>query len=337
MFDLEYAIAGVMLLALILYLLTGGADFGGGLWDLFAIGPRKKEQRLLIADAIAPIWEANHVWLIVVIVLLFVCFPSAYAVISTAFHIPLTLMLVGIVLRGTSFIFRSYNKNSPKTQKRWGLLFAISSIITPVMLGVVIGGISAGQVHIDPATKLVSTNFFSEWLRPFPFAVGFFTLALCAYLSALYLTLEASPHVLLQQDFRFRALIAGITSLVIAAIALALSNNQAPEIYQGIIHAPWSPGLPIIAGILGMSGLVCLFLRLDFAATTIGMAQTVVFMLGFGAAMFPYIIVPDLTILQAAAPESILKPVLIALGVGAVVLVPAFSYLYYVFKLRHES
>jgi len=103
MLTLELCVAGVMLISLIIYMLTGGADFGGGVWDLFAPGPRAKSQRTLITQAIAPIWEANHVWLIVIVVLLFVAFPVAFAAISTALHIPLTLMLIGIVLRGSAY------------------------------------------------------------------------------------------------------------------------------------------------------------------------------------------------------------------------------------------
>ena len=112
MLSLEFCIACVMLISLIIYMLTGGADFGGGIWDLFATGRRASAQRSLIAHAIGPIWEANHVWLIVIVVLLFVAFPVAFAAISTALHIPLTFMLIGIVLRGTAFVFRTYDVQS---------------------------------------------------------------------------------------------------------------------------------------------------------------------------------------------------------------------------------
>jgi cytochrome bd ubiquinol oxidase subunit II len=121
---------GLLFAALVLYAVLGGADYGGGVWDLLAFGPRAREQRGLIETAIGPVWEANHVWLIFMIVLLFTAFPRAFAALSTALHIPLTLMLLGIVLRGTSFTFRQYHSEDDTVQRRWGRLFAISSVFT---------------------------------------------------------------------------------------------------------------------------------------------------------------------------------------------------------------
>src|SRR5437870_13283418 len=128
MFDLE---------SLIEYALMRDADFGGGIWNVLAFVPRAKRQREAIADAIAPIWEANHVWLILVVVMLFTGFPPAFAALSTVLHVPLTIMLIGIVLRGSAFIFRSYDV--PASRARWGPLFAISSLVTPVLLGACVG------------------------------------------------------------------------------------------------------------------------------------------------------------------------------------------------------
>jgi len=171
-------LAGIMMLALTFYVLLGGADFGGGVWDLLAGGSRAARQRALIADAIGPIWEANHVWLILVVVLLFVCFPSAFAAISTALHIPLTVMLLGVVLRGSAFAFlHAYThdeQHHDPRPRRWSRVFAVASLITPVTLGVTLGALSTG-IHLDAAGR-VQTDFVSEWLAPFPFAVGLFTL-----------------------------------------------------------------------------------------------------------------------------------------------------------------
>ena len=120
-------VAAVMVLALNAYALTGGADFGGGVWDLLARGPGREAQRSLIAEQIAPIWEANHVWLILVVVVLFTAFPAVFAALGTVLHIPLTLMLLGIVARGSSFVFRSYGKHDDASQQRWGRVFAVAS------------------------------------------------------------------------------------------------------------------------------------------------------------------------------------------------------------------
>ena len=176
----ELLVAGVVLVGLIVYSLTGGADFGGGVWDLFALGRRAQLQREAVAKAIGPIWEANHVWLIVVIVLLWTCFPKVFATIGIALHVPLTLTLIGIVLRGSAFVFRHYDKQDARSQLRWSLVFAIASVITPITFGMSVGALSSGTLPIDPVTGMVQTDFFSSWAAPFPVVVGLYTLALFA-------------------------------------------------------------------------------------------------------------------------------------------------------------
>ncbi|HLA79552.1 MAG TPA: cytochrome d ubiquinol oxidase subunit II, partial [Vicinamibacteria bacterium] len=141
---LELALAGVLMAALVIYALGGGADFGGGVWDLLASGPRAASQRRTIEQAIGPIWEANHVWLILVIVVLFVAFPPGFAALGTALHIPLALMLIGIVLRGSAFAFRSYGAASDLEARRWGRVFAVASLVTPLTLGWSVGAVASG-------------------------------------------------------------------------------------------------------------------------------------------------------------------------------------------------
>ncbi len=136
----EPTLAGLLALllaaALNAYVLFGGADFGGGVWDLLASGPRQRRQREVIGHAIGPIWEANHVWLILAIVLTFTCFPPVFARLGIVLHIPLTLMLVGIVLRGSAFTFRSYDDEHDAAQLRWGRIFSSASVMTPLLLGI---------------------------------------------------------------------------------------------------------------------------------------------------------------------------------------------------------
>src|SRR5260370_2384283 len=161
---IETIIAAVMIAALMIYALLGGADYGGGVWDLFAFGKRAPAQRALIANGVGPVWEANPVWLILVIVVLFTAFPPAFAAISTALNIPLTLLLIGIVLRGTTFTFRAHDVKRDDVQHRWSLLFSIASIITPVLLGVVLGAIASGTIRVE--NGVVVSGFLKSWLRP---------------------------------------------------------------------------------------------------------------------------------------------------------------------------
>ena len=162
---LETLIATVMLAALILYALMGGADYGGGMWDLLASGPRKQRQRQAIVEAIAPIWEANHVWLILVIVLLFSAFPRAFSTTMIALHIPITAMLIGIVLRGSSFVFRKYDSTADSVQHRWSTIFGIASLLTPFFQGLTLGALTTGDIHL--VGDQVTTGFFAGWLTPF--------------------------------------------------------------------------------------------------------------------------------------------------------------------------
>ena len=158
-------VAAVIYVALLVYTLTGGADFGGGVWDLFAAGPRRDRQRALVARAIGPIWEANHVWLIVVVVLLFVCFPPAFAAIMTALHIPLTLMLIGVVLRGSAFVFRAYDpvsRGAAGGDTAWGRVFAVSSLLRASALCSARAPRSAAPAHSPPLCAASATPVASS-------------------------------------------------------------------------------------------------------------------------------------------------------------------------------
>lgn len=331
MLTLEFCIACVMLISLIIYMLTGGADFGGGIWDLFATGRRAKAQRSLIAHAIAPIWEANHVWLIVIVVLLFVAFPVAFAAISTALHVPLTLMLIGIVLRGTAFVFRTYDVQSDTIHRRWSGLFAIASAITPVMLGITLGAIASGTIHVDVESGQVETDFISAWFAPFPFAIGFFTLTLCALLAAVYLTLETGDTEL-QEDFRRRALIAAVSVGAMAGVSFIFSAEGAPAIRHGLGSAAWSIPFHILTGVVALWAIWTIWNRQFHLARILVPIQVTLIVFGWGLAQYPYLVTPDLTFSNTAAPDTVLRPLLIVLIVGGVLLVPAFWYLYAVFK-----
>ena len=223
---LPHVVAGTMVLSLNAYVLLGGADFGGGVWDLFARGAHRDEQRALIAEAIGPIWEANHVWLILVVVLLFTCFPAAYAHLATALHVPITVMLVGIVLRGSAFTFRTYDSTQDAVQRRWGRIFSVASLLTPVILGVCLGTVASGRVPMrataDLAAFTFADRFITPWAAsPFAWAVGLLTLALFAFLAASYLTVEADTPPL-RDIFRRRAL-QSQGALLVLAVAIGAS------------------------------------------------------------------------------------------------------------------
>lgn len=326
---LELIAAGAMIVALTFYALLGGADYGGGVWDLFARGVRAKRQRDLIAEAIGPIWEANHVWLILVIVILFTAFPPAFAAISTALHIPLTLLLIGIVLRGSAFTFRTYDVERDDVQRRWGYVFSVASIITPVLLGITVGAIASGSIRFENGVLLA--GFVRSWLAPFPVAVGFFALALFAFLAAVYLTLETNDREL-RDDFRRRALVAGVVVGVLALTVFLLAGSGAPKVRAGLVARLWAIPLHITTGISAVAALSALWLRKFRLARACAALQVTLILWGWALAQFPYIVEPDLTIWSAAAPRITLQLLLGALAGGALLLLPSFYYLFRVFK-----
>lgn len=336
MYLLEYTTAVVIFIALNIYILSAGADFGGGVWDLLSWGPRKKGQQKLIMNALAPIWEANHVWLIFVIVVLFVAFPRAFAAISISLHIPLMMALIGIVMRGSAFIFRSYDKPKGDERRRWAVTFAIASIITPVMLGINVGAISSGKIRVDQLTGRVDTDFFSAWLTPFSFVIGFFTLTLFAFIAAVYLILETEDYCL-KEDFRKRALWAALGLGVLALAGLILSEEGAPVVRLNLVERLWAIPFHLVTGISAVGAIAALWLRRYALARILAMAQASLILWGWGLAQFPYIIIPDLSITSAASSPQVLRLLLIVVAIGAVLLLPSLWYLYALFKGRKGS
>jgi cytochrome d ubiquinol oxidase subunit II len=323
-------LAALLAGALNAYVLFGGADFGGGVWDLLATGPRRARQREVISHAIGPIWEANHVWLILAIVLTFTCFPPVFARLGIVLHIPLTLMLVGIVLRGSAFTFRSYDDEHDAVQRRWGRIFSSASVVTPVLLGVCIGAVAAGRVAVPPVGSFVQ-RFVDPWLTPFSLAVGLLTLALFAYLAAVFLTLETDDAELVQ-DFRARALLSGVAVFVAAFGALFLAPEHAPLVEAGLLGSRWSLPFHLATGAAAIVVLAALWWkRYHLARVAVG-AQVSLIIWGWALAQYPYLVPPDLTVTKAAAPAVTLRLVLIVLALGIVVLLPSLVYLFRVFK-----
>lgn len=323
-------LAGILALSLNAYVLFGGADFGGGVWDLLAGGPRKARQREVIAQAIGPIWEANHVWLILAIVLSFTCFPPVFARLGTVLHIPLTLMLVGIVLRGSAFTFRSYDDEHDAAQRRWGRVFASASLVTPVLLGVCIGAVASGRVTA-PAGGSFGDRFVDPWLTPFAFSVGLLTLALFAFLAAVFLTLESHDPELIE-DFRRRALWSGGAVFVTAWAVLLLSFEHAPLLHRGLLASSWAMPLHLATAVTAIAVFAALWYR-RYTVARIGVGlQVSLIVWGWAVAQYPFLVPPDLSVESAAAPEVTLRLVLLTLAAGAVVLVPSMLYLFRVFK-----
>jgi cytochrome d ubiquinol oxidase subunit II len=322
-------LAGCILASLVLYALLGGADFGGGAWDLLARGPRAADRRRVTAGAIGPVWETNHIWLIAAIVILFTAFPRAFAVACTALFVPLSIALAGIVLRGAAFSFHAYRLHEERGAGRWGAVFASASLVTPVFLGIVCGAISSGRIR---ATEpLTFTGDVTSWLSPFPISVGFLTLASFAFLAAVYLILETKDPGL-REEFRRDSLRTAGAIVFLSGLTLALAAADAPEFFRALTGRLWS--IPLVAANVAatVGAIVLLALRRYPLARACAAAQVSLLLIGWGMAQYPYLVRPDVTVFSAAASPRTLRFLLGALAAGAVLLFPAIFFLFRVFK-----
>lgn len=324
---LEFANGAILLLAVILYAVLGGADFGGGIWDLLARGPRAAEQQRVIAKAIGPIWEANHVWLIFAIVLVFTIFPPVYAALSVALFIPLTLALLGIVFRGAAFIFRTPAREVAIVGGVWDRVFAIASTVTPVFFGMAAGAVASGQIRVVDGT--VQSDLWRTWLAPFPLVIGLLALTTCAYLAAVYLTVETTG--LLQEDFRRRALGAGVVFALLAGVALPLARRDAPIIWHGLTSGNALLIVPVGIALAVLSGWA-VYARRYLLARALAIVEVALLLVGWALAQYPYLVPPDLTFENAAASPAMMRAALIVFAIGGAFLLPSFWLLFRVFK-----
>ncbi len=268
--SLATALLGLTWLSVTAYALLGGADFGAGFWDLIAGDPRRgRERRALIEHSIGPVWEANHVWLIFVLVLVWTAFPPLFAAIASTLYIPLTLIAIGIIARGSAFAFRK--AVTEVWQRRlFGAAFAFSSVITPFFLGAVAGGVASGRVP----PGLARGDIITSWANPTSLTCGVLAVGICAYLSAIYLTADArrGEHRELAEYFRRQGLISGILVGAIAIAAIAVVHSDAPQLYRALTQR----GIVLIAGSIAMGFLSLLLLaRRHYIAVRVSAALAV--------------------------------------------------------------
>jgi cytochrome d ubiquinol oxidase subunit II len=309
---LAVAVAGI---AMSLYAVLGGADFGGGVWDLLATGPRRAEQRAAITAAIGPVWEANHVWLIFVIVTSFTCFPAAYSDVEIGLYAPLSFALVGIVLRGAAFVFRNYAQDAPFLARTLTIVFGVASLLAPFFLGDALGALATGSY---------------AWTSPFALAVGLFAVTICAQIAAVFIIKEIAESAL-RSDFRTRAIRATIAVWITGAIPVAIAAMREPAIIGELLHpvALAAVGIALIAGLAVIACVIAHRATLARAAVAI---EAVAVLGGWFSGQAPALVPGKYTFTSAAASDAMLIAFLIASACGAVLLIPSLVLLFRVFK-----
>ncbi len=322
-------VAGLLWLSLTAYAVLAGA----GVWDLLAIGPRAAEQRRAVAEAMGPVWEANHVWLIFMITGLFTAFPIAFATLGNQLYLPLTLALVGIVLRGGAFVFRGHSRESLGPATGWGALFGAASLLAPFFLGTAAAAVATGAIRAGKAAA--GSTMFTGWTSLTAIAIGVFAVSLCGYLAATYLMVETEDRPELQADFRRRAVIAALVSGALALLTLLLVAVQSPRLWESLTGR----GLPLLSLAVanGALALGAVWRSRPRIARVAVIAQVVLVLWAWVVGQWPYLVPPDLTIAGAAAPQQTLSAMLVVVGTGMVLLLPSLWLLFRIFKAKNPA
>lgn len=324
-------------LSILLYFLLGGADFGAGIIEMFTSRKNLSRTRKTLYQAIGPIWEANHMWLIIAIVILFVGFPGIYSQLSINLHIPMLIMLMGIIARGTAFVFRHYDAVRDGMQDIYNRVFVWSSFVTPLFLGIIAGSTISGK--IDTRAQTFADAYIFSWLNFFSISTGLFTVALCGFLAAVYLIGEADDENDRRRFIRKAKAMNIIAVLCGLLVFIAASIEEVPLLQ-------W-----IIGDLVGLAALILASVSLLLlwrwinrkppAVLRVLVAfQVSMILLAITYAHFPSIIIvrsgQNLSLLEGQAPLKTMQALGWALLIGSVFILPALFYLYYSFQKNED-
>jgi cytochrome bd ubiquinol oxidase subunit II len=318
------AVAVILVVGVTMYAVFGGADFGGGFWSLLAGGgERGKRPRALIDWAIGPVWEANHVWLIFVLVVFWTGFPSAFESVFSTLFIPLSLAAFGIVLRGAGFAFQ-HTARRERGRVLATTSFGAASVLTPFFLGTVVGAVAGGRVPVGNATGDAVTS----WLNLLSFVTGALFVATGAYLASVFLVSDArragTPD--LERYFINRALVAAVVTGALAAVGLIVLRRDARSIFDSLM----SDGLPLVvlSLVCGLAVLALLRRGARRGTRVLAAGAVVAVIWGWAVAQHPNILPPSLTVSDAAAPHETLEAVLIVFTLAVLLVLPALGLLF---------
>lgn len=330
----------ISFVALVFYIIFGGADYGAGILEFFKPNKIRKidiEIEHIINKAIGPVWEANHIWLILIIVILFNGFPELFLTLTTYLHLPLVAVLMGIVLRGVAFTFRHYDIFEGRPTKLYTRIFSFSSLWTSLWLGIIAGAVILGR--IDPTAQTIYGLYIHPWFNYFCLSVGVFVASVFTYLASSFLIGE-TDNLLIKNYFRQRSLIANIAVVLGGGAVFLSAQYEGFLLMQKFFHNSFSILMMISATVFWCCQE---FFRrhLTFLQRRILVVGQVVFiLLGFFFVQAPTIIsmtTRELTMQNSAAPEATLIQLVVALIVGLVLILPSLLYLFWIFKFKEED
>ena len=312
------------LIGLVLYTVLAGADFGAGLWQLFSgKGSRGVRIRDHAHNSMAAVWEANHVWLIFVLTVVWTAYPEAFGAIASTLSIPLFIAAVGIIFRGAAYALRA-GSSTARESRTIDTVTAVASIITPFALGAAVGGIASGRVPVGNAAG----DLVTSWLNPTSILIGVLAVVTAAYLAAVYLAADAVRlgKSDLARAFRVRALGTGVVAGAIALGGLAVLHADVPSLYHGLVSGDGLVAL-VVSILAGVATLGLVWVGRYEPARYSAAAAVAAIIAGWALAQRPTFL-PGLTIQQAAAPDDTLIAIVVAVVVGAAILFPSLGLLF---------
>jgi cytochrome d ubiquinol oxidase subunit II len=318
------AVAAVLFFGVTAYAVFGGADFGAGFWDLVAGGAKRGERpRAMVDHSIGPVWEANHVWLIFCLVVLWTAFSETFASIMLTLFVPLTLAALGIVLRGSSFAFRKAVFRT-RDRRNFGAAFAASSVLVPFCMGAVAGAIASGRVPSGG----IAGDPWDSWINPSSILGGVLAVTTVAYLAAVYLTLDARRlnDAEMVEYFRIRAIGAAVAAGVVALAGIFVLHADARYLFDELT----SRALPfvVISAICGVGSLVLLIRHAYRWARVLAIGAVATVVIAWGVAQWPYLLPQSLKVSEGAAPDGTLQAVLVVFVAAAIIILPSLALLY---------
>ncbi|MFT3904649.1 MAG: cytochrome d ubiquinol oxidase subunit II [Niabella sp.] len=333
-----YVVMAFLWTSILLYIIMGGADFGAGILEFFSTKRSKLKTQKIIYEAIGPVWEANHMWLIIAIVILFVGFPNIYTLMSVHLHIPLAIMLLGIIARGTAFTFRHYDAVKDNLQTVYSKIFVYASLVTPFFLGVIAGSAVSGLIN-PKADNFLDAYIFC-WLSPFPISVGLFTITICGFLAAIFIIGETESETE-QQRFILKAKHFSIAAIACSALVLVVAE------LEDIPMSKWLFGNTVSLTCVALAVVSLLWMwRSLFKRTTKGLrlvagAQVTLILVAITYEHYPVLIAlkdsPGLSLLETQASEKTIHALGMALLLGSIFILPALFYLLYSFTKQTDE